>query len=464
MKRWLWPFLALALIVGGYFGWQAIQRSRQAAAVEDLQTTPLTSGPLTASVGATGTVRANQSAQLTFETSGTVGDGLRSVGDVVQKDELLVTLLPRSLPANVILAQADLIDAQRALEDLYASDLAQAQAQLALANARDSLEDAEYQWTLNQEGNRATSWTLKGARAQVVIAEKRLERARRAFDNTHGKVNRAKAQLALTEARRAYEQAVWRLNWLESGADEIEQQLLDAELERAMASLADAEREWNRLKDGPDPDDVVTAQARIDAAQATLDSARITAPFSGTITQVEVMPGDQVTPGMPAFDLADLSRLLVTVDVPEIDINKIQIGQPVVLNFDAVLDQDYHGEVVAVALTGTDIQGVVNYEVEVELTDADELVKPGMTAAVNIIFEQMDDILLIPNRAVRIRDGDRVVYRMQDGMPVPVTVTLGASSDEFSQLLEGDLAEGDLIVLNPPSEIFDFSGPPPFAR
>lgn len=464
MRRWLWALIALAIIAGGYFGWRAIQRSQQANAVEDLQTSPLSSGPLTASVGATGTVRANQFVTLTFAISGTVDEILYSAGDLVQENDVLATLAQESLPANVILAQVDLIDAQRALDELYASDLAQAQAQLAVANARDALDDAEYQWTLNQEGNRATSWTLKGARAQVVIAEKRLDRTRRAFENTHGKVNRAKAQLALTEARRAYEQAVWRLNWLESGADEIEQQLLNAELERATASLADAQREWERLSDGPDPDDVLTAQARIDAAQAALDSAHIAAPFSGTITRVDAMPGDQVSPGTPAFDLADLSRLLVKVDLPEIDINKIESGQPVVLNFDAILDHEYHGEVVAVALTGTDIQGVVNYEVEVELTDADERVKPGMTAAVSIIFEQMDDILLIPNRAVRIRDGDRVVYRMQDGMPVPVTVTLGASSDEFSQLLEGDLAEGDIIVLNPPSDIFDFSGPPPFAR
>jgi HlyD family secretion protein len=464
MKRWMWGLVALVVIVGGFFGWRAIRRAQEAANLNNLETVTLSTGPLTAKVGATGSVRANQLATLSFSTSGTVDAVLAGVGDSVDVDQELATLKQTSLPSNVILAQADLVDAQRALDQLQTSDLARAQAQLALAQARETLDDAQYQWTLNQEGNRALPWTLKGARAQVVLAEKRLEKTRNLFEKTHGKLSRARAQLALTDARRAYEQAVWRLDWLESGADEIDQAVLTAKVEQAQASLSDAQDEWERVKDGPDPEDLRAAEARVAAAQASLELAHIAAPFAGTITRAQVMPGDQVSPGSAAFELSDLSRLIVDVEIPEIDINKIQAGQDVELDFDAILDNTYHGKVTSVALTGTDVQGLVNYDVEVELVDADERVKPGMTAAVNIIVEQLQDVLLIPNRAVRVSDGEQVVYRLEGGVPAAVPVVLGASSETDSQLISGDLRAGDSILLNPPSNIFDFSGPPPFAR
>ena len=79
------------------------------------------------------------------------------------------------------------------------------------------------------------------------------------------------------------------------------------------------------------------------------------------------------------------------------------------------------------------------------IIDPDENVKPGMTAAVNIVVNQLDDVLLIPNRAVRIKDGERVVYVLIDGKPTAVEITLGASSDTMSEVIDGDLKVGDLI-------------------
>jgi HlyD family secretion protein len=99
---------------------------------------------------------------------------------------------------------------------------------------------------------------------------------------------------------------------------------------------------------------------------------------------------------------------------------------------------------------------VVNFKVTVELTDADSLVKPGMTAAVNITVEELKDVLLVPNRAVRLSDGQRVVYLLVDGQPVQTDVRLGSSSDTMSVLSGGDVKEGDTIILNPPLE---FGGP-----
>jgi HlyD family secretion protein len=102
---------------------------------------------------------------------------------------------------------------------------------------------------------------------------------------------------------------------------------------------------------------------------------------------------------------------------------------------------------------------VVNFKVTVELTDADSLVKPGMTAAVNITVKELVDVLLVPNRAVRLSDGKRVVYLLLGGQPVKTEIRLGSSSDTMSVLSGGDVNQGDVIILNPPVEFQPGGGP-----
>jgi hypothetical protein len=83
------------------------------------------------------------------------------------------------------------------------------------------------------------------------------------------------------------------------------------------------------------------------------------------------------------------------------------------------------------------------------------MVKPGMTAAVNVVVKEMKDVLLIPNRAVRVVNGQRVVHLLVDGKAVQKEISLASSSDTMSVLASGDVKEGDAIILNPP----DQSGP-----
>jgi HlyD family secretion protein len=151
------------------------------------------------------------------------------------------------------------------------------------------------------------------------------------------------------------------------------------------------------------------------------------------------------------------------VEISEVDINSISIGQPVTLTFDAILGSEYHGEVLQVSPAGNTVQGVVNFTVTVRITDADAQVKPGMTAAVTITVKEIKDVVLVPNRAVRIVNSKKVVYVLQNGAPVQVEVQLGSSSDTMSVLSGGNLKEGDLIILNPPA-VLDTSGGPPFMR
>ncbi|MFV1949753.1 MAG: efflux RND transporter periplasmic adaptor subunit [Anaerolineales bacterium] len=472
-KRTMIIIVVVALVLAGSAYGIVSARQRSLADTSDLQTYQIGYGDLSAVVDETGEVHADQSANLFWETTG-VAEGVSvSLGDNVSEGQVLAELREGSLSQAYFLSQQELINATRALEDIYENAAATAaQAQSAVAQARDQLDTADYRWILNQPGNRYSPEELAAAKAKLVIAEKQLASKRDRYENAAGAVDKAQAQLLLTSAINQYQQASWYVNWLKDGADEIEMAILDANVAVALASLESAERQYDKVKDGPDPDDIKMAEARIAGAQASLDAAFITAPFDGVITAVKVLPGDLVAPNSLAFRIDNLNNLLVDVAVSEVDINLISIGQPAKLAFDAILGKEYQGEVVSVSPVGILQQGLVSFEVSIKVLDADEEVRPGLTAAVQIVVRQVEDALLIPNRAVRWVNGEQVVYVSKTGEAPTledlnrIPVTLGASSDEFTELLEGELGEGDFLVLNPPSiSIFDemepgHSGPP----
>ena len=221
------------------------------------QTQPLARGDLTATIGATGTVRANQSAVLLWQTTGTVDQVNVKVGDQVNKGDVLASLLQTSLPQNVILAQTDLVSAQQALTDLLNSDTTRANAWIALRNAQTAYKNAL---------NNRTALNGPVTYQAVVVVE----------------IN----SVPVPEVR------TYRSN-----PDPTDIADADAQLALAKAQLEDAQRTYDRVQGGPNSDDLSAAQARVDAAQATLSVAHITAPFSGTITQAQPTAGDQITLG-----------------------------------------------------------------------------------------------------------------------------------------------------------------------
>lgn len=383
------------------------------------QTMPVQRGELTAQVGATGSVRAAQSAPLNWQISGTVDQVNVKVGDKVSKGDVMAILDPTSLPQNVILAQSDLVTAQKSKNDLLDSDTNRANAWIALRDAQDAFKKAnDYRNTLNGK-----VW---------------IERV--TFKNIG-----------------AHQVPI--IKWSRGDPDPKTITNADADLALKKAQLEDAQRAYDRVKGGPNQDDLAAAQAQVDAAQATLNTARIIAPFDGTVTQAVPLPGDQATAAALAFRVDDLSNLLIDVQVSEVDINNVSIDQPVTFSLDAIPNKTYHGVVTEVSQAGDASSGAVNFTVTAKLTDGDALVKPGMTTAVNIVTIQVKDKLLVPNRAVRLVDGSQVVYILKNNLPQQVKITLGPSSDTQSVVANGDLKEGDLVILNPPSQVGGPFGP-----
>ncbi len=461
-RRWIWIVLVIVLVGGGIFAYSRFQQQR-AAQGSQYDTAAVERGSLTALVGATGTVRPNQTTMLNWQTTGQIGQILVEVGDEVQPGDVLAELKKSSLPQSVILAEADLITAQRNLQDLKTSQVARAQAQLNLTKAQDALEQAQKTRT-NKNYARSSQSTIDAARADYVLAQNQVEKAQDAFNGVADRGEedpiRAAALSALSAAEKARDRALANLNYLLGKPDDLEIAQADAQLEVAQANLNDAQREWDRLKNGPDPEDIKAAEARVEALQAALDTVRLNAPFQGTVTEVNSKVGDNVSPGTASFRIDDLSRLLVDVEVSEVDINRVSAGQPVRLTFDAIQGEQFDGDVVQVARIGQAQQGIVNFMVTVELQNTNNEVRPGMTAAVNIVVQQLDNALLVPNRAVRLLGNQRVVYILKNGAPTPVDITLGASSETNSQVVSGDLQVGDPVVLNPPIDFAAGGGGP----
>ena len=453
--------IIVVLAIAGYFGFRAMQDAR-AAADSGYQTEKIQRGTLTALVGGTGTVRPNQTVYLSWETNGRVGTVLVDEGETVTEGQVLSELSTSSLPQALILAEADLITAKRALDNLLNSNVASTQARLTLVQAQKDLEKAQDQRTSKDYG-RASDLTLEEARTNLKLAEAAVDNTEAAYNAVdHLDIDnpiRLNAYSAYLDARRQLDRSRANLNYLLGLPDALEVEQADANLALAQARLEDAQREWERLKNGPDPEDIRAAEARIAALNATLDLKHLAAPISGTITQINIKPGDQAAPGSMAIRIDDLSRLMVDVQIPEVDINQILLGQSANLTFDASLGRQYIGTVIKVSPVGTSIAGVVNFTVTIELTDVDQTIRPGMTAAVNLVVSELEDVLLVPNRAVRLREGQRVIYILRNGEAVSVNIQIGATSDLYSQILSGDVRAGDLVILNPPT-IIEPGGPP----
>jgi len=455
-----WLALAVALVVIIALSIVISSLSARSDLLASYQTAIISRGTLTGTIGATGTVRARQSATLYWQSSGTVGEVNVKLDQKVEQQEILASLEKISLPQAVIMAEADLVSAERALETARLSNTPTAQAMLALYQTQRAFEEANNaRYRTGYEGG-ASNQDIIDARSVLKVRQQEVDRYQALYDDIEDipenatRLQNASDQLQEVIANRNAAQA--RLDYYLSEYQKSNE--AGAQVALTKAQLEDAQREWDRLKDGPDAADILAAQARVDAARATVNMQYIIAPFDGVTTVVSNIPGDQVQAGDPAIRLDDTSQLLVDVEISEVDINAVKVGQPAELTFDAILDKVYHGEVIEVSRVGTISSGVVNFTVKIKMTDEDEEVKPGMTAGVIITTQQLEDVLLVPNRAVRLVDNQRVVYILQNGELLAVNIVLGATSDLNSEVIGGDLKAGDVIVLNPPT-IFSSNGP-----
>ena len=418
-------------------------------------------------VTGTGNVQPKALAALAFKAQGNVGRIRVEVGEKVQAGHVLIELDQNSLDASLIGAEADLLVAQEQLETLLDSPTAQqlASAQLLVAQARDALEDAQYDWRVQQEGFRANSDTVDAAEARLVLAERGVDQAKAAYDrlsnHSSDDPERAIALTNLVAARQERDSALRSLNWYTGHPTDIEQAILDAEVAIAEANLREAEEALEELQAGPDPDDVIAAQARVDAAQAIVDQSKLIAPFAGTVMSIHVRLGDSVVPGQEGVVVADLATLHIDTLVDELDLASIEIGQDVNITLDAIPEANLGGQVEEIDLAPVSGSDTIEYPVRIRLDSVDGDVRIGMTAALNILVAHKDDILLVPNWALRLEPETGEIYvtvLQSSGEGRRVPLVLGLRNEAFSEVISG-LSGGEQVGIVLTAEPEGFRGP-----
>lgn len=222
----------------------------------------------------------------------------------------------------------------------------------------------------------------------------------------------------------------------------------------AQDSLELARAQLELKKAGPKNYDINIAQAKIAKAEATLRLAQanygdavIKAPLDGTLIEIAYRPGEQTALSQPVIKMIGRSELQIEVDIPESDIAKITVGQAAEITLDSFGDdQVFQGSVIFIDPGETIIQDVVYYQVKVQFSEARSKIKPGMTANVTIMTALADDVLRVPLRAVKQKNGDKIVEVLtDDGQVKEKIIALGLKGDDYYEIKSG-LNEGERVI------------------
>jgi HlyD family secretion protein len=410
------------------------------------QTATIQRGNLTALLSAAGTVSARSQVNLMFQTSGQVKSINVKVGDQVKAGQVLAQLDVPDLEISLAKAQNALETSQVKLQQTQAGSKA-----ADIESARAGLANAQAAYQAALDNYKLTNAQLAVARAQVDKAAATVQRDQAAYDweknNWLDPNPSLSAQAtALSDAQTAYTLTQEAYNQQAVGIN-------NTALESAASQVAQAKYQLDNLLNTPTPEALAQAQAQVkqdeasvQQAQAQVAQASVVAPFDGTVADIYAQPGQSVGSSTQALALADLSHLDIAITLSEVDVPKVQAGQQVQVTLDADPGAVFTGTVTEVDLVGVTTQGVVNYGATVTLTDSTGAVRPGMNASANIILQQRQNVLLVPNRAVQTVGNRKTVTVLYQGQLIVVPVTLGLSGDTSSEVLSG-LQEGDVVVI-----------------
>ena len=443
----------------------------------------------------------------------------RAQASVREAQENLVRMNVSTHPVSRSSAQASLNQAQASLRAAQETvkRLKQAQHPQAAVQAKASLDKAKSALSVaEKELKRSRELNAKGylSQSSLETAEDTCESARAAYaeaqevmrtvaDDQSAELRAAEADVDQAQAALAAAQKKWASLDDDQSA---EARAAEAQLQQAQADLASAQRQWATL-DQDQAEQLAASHQAVKKARAALDNARadamqvrvkaeavvsqraqlvkaaaevndtrttlsyttITAPRDGVILSKDVEEGtivnsgrSGVSEGTSIVTLGDLSTMYVDVDVDETDLADISVDQQVEIEVDSVADKVLKGRVTRVDPQAETTSNVTTVPVEIEVLDHDKRLLPGLSATCTFLVGERTNVLTLPTRAIRQRDGKTTVTMPGDPSPRVVMVEVGLEGDETTEIVSG-LNEGDQVILpqlgaNTGS---DMGGPPP---
>jgi HlyD family secretion protein len=434
--------ILVAFGVAGIWIYQTYFQPAEDLSLLDREEHVIEAGTLSAIVNATGTILPEGQTTLSFKNPGRVAQVMAEEGQAVSEGEVLARLETADLAYAVSQAELALASAQAQYLRLQRPP-----AQQEIASAEAALESAEASYRRLRAGPLPEE--IQVSRTSLDQAAATLAQAQSAYDKVADRPDVAllPQALQLEQATVAYEATKASFDLTMRGPTE-------AELAGARSAIAQAEAALARLLEGASDEDLLVAQIQVQQAQLSLDQARhqldgteLMAPHPGTITFVGIQEGE-LAGGQPAFVLTDLSQYHLDVSVDEIDIGPVAVGQRVSVTLDALPGISLGGQVDRIAKTAQFDSGIAAYNVTVQLDPTEAPLRVGMTANVDIVTERREDILLVPNRFVRIdrTTGQASVDRLVGDEIQPTEIQIGLRDETFSQVLAG-LEDGDVVVL-----------------
>jgi HlyD family secretion protein len=394
-----WLLLLGGLAAGGYFYLERQKASQSAAAQVEYKTEKARIGELTVTVNATGALQPTNQVDVGSELSGNIEEVLVDYNDQVKAGQVLAKLDVSKLKAQV----------------------EQTQASFAAAKAKVLIAEATIQETASKLGQLRKMWELSGGKTPSQFD----------LDAAAAGAARAKAEKASAEA----------------GVAEV--------------------------------------QARLNMTQTDLGKAEILSPVNGIVLSRSIEPGQTVAASLSApvlFKLAeDLTKMELHVDVDEADIGQVKEGQSANFTVDAYPERKFSAVIRQVRFASTVTNGVVTYKTVLMVDNADLALRPGMTATAEIAVQKAENALIVPTAALRFSPqaqekqkpkrsfldsltvrprfpdskrpakldskGPQQVWLLgRDGQPKAVPVKTGLSDGSSSQILEGELKEGDAVI------------------
>jgi HlyD family secretion protein len=503
MKRVLIIVLVLAVAIGvTVAGYLFLNPEPYSIADDpDVEVVEIQRDTILATINAAGRIEPEAEVQVDFEAGNSVvTEVLAERGQHVTAGTILAWLETDDLELAVKQAQVELARAQAQFDQLFRPALVEE-----VASAKMAVESAQANLDQVLAGPREDE--IASAQASVDSARANLNRVLEGpseDDVTVAAANLRRAEVALKEAQWAYDQVSYRgdvgalpqasqleqatidyetalanfnlavqdatdadiaaarsqLAGAESSLARLLESPTEAEIVAAQSQLAQAEANLARLLEEPDAAEVAAVQAAVDTAQIGLEQAQLNleraslvAPIDGVVTEVNVKRGEAPPVGQAAMIITNMSAYHIDVEVDEIDIGRIANDQSVVVAIDAIPDQEFTGHVADISPgpIQSASSGIVAYEVTIVLDSDDARLLPGMTADATIETERLENVVVVPNRAVSVdrSSGEPIAYVDkvgEDGQPVRTEIELGLRSEIVSQVLDG-LEAGDQIVI-----------------
>lgn len=467
MRRVL-RYMLVVVIVGGalVFVFRSIRANRlaeQSARIVVQDETIVETSDLSVTVSAVGTVSPARQVKLAFELSAPVLEIFVREGQPVA--------------AGTVLARLDVPDLETALQNAQiALDLQQISYNTLLAPPREV--DIEVARAAVAAAQASVSAAAQGANAnQVEIARLQAEIARNRLWQQQLQRDQRLTPPEIPEAVPGVPQRLppvaspQEIAQMESSLSQADYEVLIADanseaaanrgpdvgsLSSANAQLISANAQLDRLLNGPSEldvrmaeNDLQRAQLAVDQARANLSRAVLVAPFDGIIAKNNLVIGE--LPPQTAFELIDASSYYVDLAIDETDIVRIETDQPASLALDALPETRVQGTVTRVAQTPTLTGQVVTYLTRVTLAPTFEPIRVGMNATATIVVDDLQDVLTLRNRFIRIdRTTQQAFATIQrpDGQFEEVKIELGLRNETHSQVLSG-LEAGQRVVLLP---------------